>query len=97
MDKKEARDYIGTNHHFHPEMNPGTPPKQHWWNHMNKNGEKKPTTQPIMIQRQLSANSEGTGSPTASPVASSPMAFTYPLPPDANKKPKIYKTFDFSG
>lgn len=89
MDQREAREYLGTNHHYNPSMNPGTPPKQHWWN-------KKPT-QPIMIQRQMSANSEGTGSPTGSPAQGSPMAFSYPLPPDHDKKPKIFKTLDFSG
>lgn len=41
MDKKELRERMGTNHHYHPEMNPHAEPKPHWWN--------KKISQPLQV------------------------------------------------
>ncbi|XP_060589352.1 general transcriptional corepressor trfA-like [Ruditapes philippinarum] len=34
MDKKELREYLGQNQHYHPEANPH-PTNQHWWNNLH--------------------------------------------------------------
>ncbi|XP_060601874.1 uncharacterized protein LOC132755094 [Ruditapes philippinarum] len=65
MDQKEFRERMGTNHHFHPELNPQVP-KTHWWN-------KQKPGQPLQINRPRSSTLEDTtSSPVGSPVSNSP-------------------------
>ncbi|XP_053395222.1 uncharacterized protein LOC128555772 [Mercenaria mercenaria] len=89
MDKRELRERMGLNHHFHPEKNPCSSKLQHWWNTPK-------ASQPLQIVRHRSSTLEdSSSSPIGSPASSSPHTPSSPVGSPAALTKHLHLHFNF--